>query len=66
MPLALGCLKSEFLPPSTGGFFLCVLYKGVVMTPIEVRTAHRIGAALLRQSREKMRDAQQHAATKED
>ena len=36
------------------------------MTPIEVRTAHRIGAALLRQSREKMRDVKQHAATKED
>ena len=36
------------------------------MTPIEVRTAHRIGAALLRQSREKMRDAQHHKATKED
>ena len=30
------------------------------MTEIEVRTAHRIGAALLKQSKEKMRDKQQN------
>ena len=36
------------------------------MTPVEIRAAHRIGAALLRQSKEKMRDARHHAATKED
>ena len=36
------------------------------MTPIEIKAAHRIGAALLRQSKEKMRDVKQHAATKED
>ena len=36
------------------------------MTPLEIRVAHRMGVALLRQSREKMRDAQQHKATRED
>ena len=30
------------------------------MTPIEIRAAHRIGAALLKQSKEKMRDMKQH------
>jgi hypothetical protein len=30
------------------------------MTPIEIRAAHRIGAALLKQSKEKMRDQKQH------
>ena len=33
------------------------------MTPIEIRAAHRIGAALLKQSREKMRDTD-HLRTK--
>ena len=36
------------------------------MSPVEIRAAHRIGAALLKQSREKMRDQVQHMATKED
>ena len=36
------------------------------MTEIEIKAAHRIGAALLKQSREKMRDRQQHGATRED
>jgi len=30
------------------------------MTNVEVRAAHRIGAALLKQSKEKMRDQKQH------
>jgi len=30
------------------------------MTNVEVRAAHRIGAALLKQSKEKMRDQAQH------
>jgi hypothetical protein len=30
------------------------------MTNVEIRAAHRLGAALLKQSREKMRDQQQH------
>lgn len=36
------------------------------MTPVEIKAARRINAALLKQSREKMRDAAQHKATKED
>ena len=48
-----------------GAFLLYVLHKEA-MTELEIRAAHRIGAALLKQSREKMRDAKQHAATKED
>ena len=35
------------------------------MTPVEIRAAHRINAALLRQSREKM-VWKQHKATKAD
>ena len=38
-----------------GAVFVSVLYKSP-MTDIEIRAAHRIGAALLKQSREKMRD----------
>jgi hypothetical protein len=30
------------------------------MTPNEIRAAHRIGAALLKQSKEKMRDQKQN------
>lgn len=30
------------------------------MTNVQIRAAHRIGAALLKQSREKMRDQNQH------
>ncbi len=30
------------------------------MTPVEIRAAHRMNAALLRQTREKMRDQQQN------
>jgi len=36
------------------------------MTPVEIRAAHRLGAALLKQSREKMRDREQNCATKDD
>lgn len=36
------------------------------MTELEVKAAHRLNAALLRQSKEKMRDRKQHAATKDD
>ncbi len=44
---------------------LGVQHKEKPMTPIEVRAAHRIGAALLRQSKEKMRDQKQNLATAE-
>lgn len=36
------------------------------MTPVEIKAAHRMAIALLKQSKEKMRDHKQHAATKED
>ena len=36
------------------------------MTEVEVRAAHRMNAALLKQSREKMRDRNQNGATKAD
>ena len=42
-----------------------VQYMESPMTPVEIRAAHRIGAALLRQSKEKMRDQQQNLATAE-
>ena len=35
------------------------------MTPIEIRAAHRIGAALLKQLREKARDQKQNLAKAE-
>ena len=35
------------------------------MTPVQIRAAHRIGAALLKQSKEKMRDQQQNLAKAE-
>ncbi len=40
-------------------------HKEKPMTPIEVRAAHRIGAALLRQSKEKLSDPKQNLATAE-
>ena len=43
----------------TGGLFSYVLYI-IEMTNVEIRAAQRIGAALLKQSREKMRDQKQH------
>ena len=52
------CLLSEA--------FSLVSYTRVIMTPVEIKAAQRISAALLKQSREKMRDAAQHKATKED
>ncbi len=42
-----------------------VQYKRMSMTPVEIRAAHRIGAALLRQSKEKMRDQKQNLSTAE-
>ena len=36
------------------------------MTELEIKAAHRLNVALTKQSREKMRDFKQHAATKED
>ena len=36
------------------------------MTPVQIKAAHRIGAALLKQSKEKVRSRDQHGATKED
>jgi hypothetical protein len=36
------------------------------MKPLEIRAAHRCNLAFLKQSKEKMRDYKQHAATKED
>ena len=44
---------------------LCPKYKGKLMTPIEIRAAHRIGIKLLRQSKEKMRDQLQNLAQAE-
>ena len=44
---------------------LCPKYKGNLMTPIEIRAAHRIGIKLLRQSKEKMRDQLQNLAQAE-
>lgn len=35
------------------------------MTPIEIRAAHRLQAALLKQSREKMRDQKQNLPSAE-
>ena len=35
------------------------------MTPVEIRAAYRLGVALLRQSKEKVRDQQQNLATAE-
>jgi len=35
------------------------------MTPVEIRAAHRINAALLKQTREKMRDQKQNLAKAE-
>jgi len=49
----------------TGAFLICVLYT-IAMTNVQIRAAHRIGAALLKQSREKMQDKQQHCANRED
>jgi hypothetical protein len=43
-----------------------MFYIHEAMTPVEIKAAHRMGAALLRQSKEQQRDAKQHAATKED
>jgi hypothetical protein len=36
------------------------------MTDVQIRAAHRMGVALLKQSREKSRDFKHHAKTKED
>jgi len=36
------------------------------MTNVEIRAAHRIGAALLKQTKEKMQHKQQHCANRED
>ena len=36
------------------------------MTPVEIRAAHRLNAALLKQSKEKLRDRSQNGATKDD
>ena len=51
--------------PSPGAMKAGVQYMEVPMTPVEIRAAHRIGAALLRQSKEKMRDQKQNLATAE-
>ena len=49
----------DLLLPNGSFFLLCPLYINQ-MTNVEIRAAQRIGAALLKQSREKMRDQQQH------
>jgi len=36
------------------------------MTEVEIRAAHKLQAALLKQSREKMRDRKHNGATKAD
>ena len=46
-------------------FFVFMFNCKQPMTPVEIRAAHRISAALLKQSKEKMRDQQQNLAKAE-
>ena len=49
----------------SAGFPFSVHLNQQHMTPVEIRAAHRINAALLKQTREKMRDQQQNLAKAE-
>ena len=48
--------SSEVAGPPVGGSNPHCSTNEVFMTPIQIRAAHRIGAAYLRQSKEKARD----------
>ena len=49
----------------SAGFPFSVHINQQHMTPVEIRAAHRINAALLKQSKEKMRDQKQNLAKAE-